>query len=330
MRTLACASLFYVPASLVFLAAFAACGDRTGLLVPIDETFEDSGPSGDDGGKTPLHDAGPRDALPPIDVTVPHDAFNNCPDASETFVYVVSEEFELLSFYPPTATFTPIGTLDCPVLNTDATPFSMAVDKGGTAFVLYSDGELFRVSTVNAACQPTSFVPGQNGVSATFGMGFSQDTNDPGETLYVASEGTGATLGSIDTNNFNLRVIGPFQPSIPGAELSGTAAGDLFAFFGANGTTPCNNSNGSTCPDSAIGQIDKTTGTVTGGTFLEGLAQGGAWAFAFWGGDFYTFTAPAGATIVTRFSPSDGSAVTVAQRQDRIVGAGVSTCAPAQ
>ena len=71
------------------------------------------------------------DALPPIDVTVPVDAFNDCPDAGATLIYVVSEQNELLSFYPPTATFTPIGTLACPDADPTATPFSMAVDRTG-------------------------------------------------------------------------------------------------------------------------------------------------------------------------------------------------------
>ena len=75
-------------------------------------------------------------------------------------------------------------------------------------------------------------------------------------------------------------------------------------------------------------KLDKATGQVTGESVLKGNPQGTAWAFAFWGGDFYTFTAPNDATVVNRFSPADGSFVTVARRTDFIVGAGVSTCAP--
>jgi len=61
-----------------------------------------------------------------------------------------------------------------------------------------------------------------------------------------------------------------------------------------------------------------------------GPSGGGSWAFAFWGGDFYTFTAQdlnAG-SVVTRFRPSDGSIVQVGHTAESIVGAGVSTCAP--
>jgi hypothetical protein len=60
-----------------------------------------------------------------------------------------------------------------------------------------------------------------------------------------------------------------------------------------------------------------------------GIDIAGGWAFAFWGGDFYTFTAPSGNTLVQRYRPSDGSVVTVSSLAGRqVVGAGVSTCAP--
>jgi hypothetical protein len=59
--------------------------------------------------------------------------------------------------------------------------------------------------------------------------------------------------------------------------------------------------------------------------------MGSGWAFAFWGGDFWVFTAPAGDSRITRFRPSDGSVTTVVDSLGAIiVGAGVSTCAPAK
>lgn len=316
------------------MALVAACGNRTGLLVPEGEPppgDDDSGSVADSGPE--LRDAGRiEDALPPLDVSVPHDAFNNCPDAGATLIYVVSEENELLSFYPPTAEFTPIGTLNCPARG--GHPFSMAVDHTGIAYVLYSDGEVFRVSTATAACQATAFVSGQSGFSTIFGMGYSQNNTGTAETLYVVSgddNATQPTLATINTQNFNLRIAGLLQPAIRSAELTGTGAGDLFAFYATNGTAPCDNST-PVCPDSAIGQIDKTTARVTNQSVLRGHPQGSAWAFGFWGGDFYAFTAPSSApgTVVLRFNPSTGAVDTVAQRSDLIVGAGVSTCAPAQ
>ena len=56
-----------------------------------------------------------------------------------------------------------------------------------------------------------------------------------------------------------------------------------------------------------------------------------AWAFAFWGGDFYFFTSVGGApSTVGRFHPADGSfdPVYATLPSGAITGAGVSTCAP--
>ena len=253
---------------------------------------------------------------------------------------VTQGQNELLSFYPPTAQFTSIGPLRCPTPNSTFQPFSMAVDRTGIAYVLYWDGiesdagELFRVSTATASCRATGFKTSQSGFNK-FGMGYAHDATGTGETLFVASGGRGvpSALGTIDTQSFALHVVGTLLPNIGAPELSGTGAGDLFAFFATLGTTPCDNTGpGSGCNDSAIGQIDKTTGRVTGASFLTGHPQGDAWAFAFYGGAFYTFTDPdtSESTVVNRFDPSDGSVVTVARRSDVIVGAGVSTCAPAQ
>ena len=324
--------------ALLSAAVLVACGSRTGLLVPGEEPGPDGAPrsGADDAGETALDSgtdaAAVRDALPPIDVTAPVDAFNDCPDAGATLVYVVTQQEQLLSFYPPTVQFRAIGTLSCPT-RSQGTPFSMAVDRTGIAYVLYNDGELFRVSTANARCQATSFRSGQSGFASTFGMGFSHDNAGTGETLFVASGGSAPTpsLATIDPRTFALRVVGTLQPPIGNAELSGTGAGDLFAFFATRGATPCDNMSANVnCTDSAIGQLDKTTGKVVAQSVLQGNAQGMAWAFAFWGGDFYTFTAPGGGTNVNRFNPADGSLVTVATRPDFVVGAGVSTCAPAQ
>ena len=313
------------------LAVFVfACGDRTGLLVPdmgggssgsANSGTPSSGTGGDDGGPSVEPDAEVvADALPPIDVTVPQDVFNDCPNAGATFVYVVTKQFNLLSFYPPTAQFRTIGTLKCP--SQASQPFSMAIDRAGTAYILYEDGELFRASTATAACKATGFAPGQMGFSTTFGMGYSRDSQGTGETLYVAGAMDPSELATIDTSSFTLNVVGPFMPSIQNAELTGTGGGDLFAFFAPSTTNS----------DASIGQIDKASGKVIAQSTLAGLRQGDGWAFAFWGGDFYTFTDPArnNTTVVTRFRPNDGSLVTVAKLADTVVGAGVSTCAPAQ
>lgn len=335
----------YASLGLGCLAALLACGSRTGLLVPEDI---EQGPDGDDSTEpdasrpdASIRDAGHiEDALPPIDVSAPREGGNpSCAEAGATLIYVVSDSYQLLSFNPLTGAFITIGDITCPVTNNSdrpPTPFSMAVDHTGIAYVLYSDGELFRVSTATAACRSTGFVPGQLGFAFQFGMGYSQNSQGTAESLYIAStsmDGAGLSrLGTIQTTSFSLSVVGDLEPQVFNAELTGTGAGDLFAFYATEGAAPCNVfASADGCPDSAIGQIDKATGRVTNQTVFRGVSQGEAWAFAFWGGDFYLFTAPTmnSGTIVYRFRPSDNTLTKVAMRSDQIVGAGVSTCAPA-
>jgi hypothetical protein len=322
-------------------SAFVACGARTGFIVPPpDAAPADAEPDVRDASEEPdatidvaaepdvfeepdaTVDAGEEDALPPIDV-IQIDAPNPCPDAGSTLIYVITESNLLQSFYPPTATFTTIGTIAC-LDPGGMMPFSMAVDRKGIAYVLFGDGNLFRVSTADASCAATAFVSGTNGFPTLFGMGFAADNNDAGtETLYVAGDpgmignGDDAILASIDTTTFALTTIGSFTPTISAPELTGTGAGQLFGFFSTDNMA-----------SSAIAQIDKSNARVTGVSPLPNVVQGSGWAFGFWGGDFYTFTAPNGTTVVTRFSPGDGSIVQVASTDQLIVGAGVSTCAP--
>jgi hypothetical protein len=304
-----------------------ACGSKTGLLVPIEQ---DSGVPVEAGPDTAIVDSSlppeedsavvEEDALPPIDVQPPppHD----CLDAGATLIYVITQSNTLYSFYPPTATFsTVIGNIACP---STSTPFSMAVSRNGVAYIVFYDGTLFEVDTQSATlpCMPTPLVMGQGGFAPRFGMGFSRDPVGTGETLYVASGSNGGTggppqLARIDTTTFQLTFIGNLTPSIDDTELTGTGAGDLFGFYAT------------TTGSSAIAQIDKGNAMVTGYAPLPGVAQGSGWAFAYWGGDFYTFTAPGpSGTVVTRYRPSDQSIVQVATIGDVVVGAGVSTCAP--
>jgi hypothetical protein len=256
----------------------------------------------------------PGDAPPPIAVP-PGPSSNDCPDASAALIYVVTKNGILLTFDPSAATFTSMGTVGC---GSSGNFNSMAVDQAGLAYVGFHDGTIVRVNTKTAACQPIAFVAGSDGFAATFGMGFAADATGAGETLYLAENfAPSSRLAWLDTTTFALHLIGLFNPAIPSPELTGTGSGDLFAFSAAGA-------------DSMISQIDKNTARIVAHTLLRGVAQGSAWAFAFWGGDFYTFTAPAANSIVTRFRPIDGSIVEVARYPTPIVGAGVSTCAPQQ
>lgn len=306
-----------------FLALFAAaCGSRTGLFVDEEDIATVPGDGGlrdgaiADGGRDRT---GPEeDALPPIDARPPEDVDRtDCPDADATLVYVISSDYRLYSFYPPAGTFKLIGNIACPAAP-GSTPFSMAVDRKGTAFILFDDERLYRVSTLNAACVATPYVPGQSNFGL-FGMGFATNAIGPTEALYVSGDprnNRSNDLARIDFPLFDLSVVG--DPGIYRAELTGTGNGRLFAFY-----TKVDDS-----PPSYIGEIDTTTAKVIAEKRLDTVDQGQGWAFAFWGGDFYMFHAPFGSPRVTRYRPADDTVVQVATPPAVIVGAGVSTCAP--
>lgn len=320
------------------LSLVAACGSRTGLFGLDPDGTNPGADAGRDG--SALRDGGVvdgqvGDALPPIDAAPRPDANRiDCPDAEATLVYLISVDYELLSFDPDTGTVKNIGNIACPAVP-DATPFSMAVDRKGVAYILFAnqtggsgsnppdDGRLFRVSTATAACIGTSFVPNQLGFRR-FGMGFATNDVGPTETLFVAGSdqsGGAEGLGRIDVSTFGLTKVGNFVPTIRNAELTGTGDGRLFGLY----TKGLNNA-----PPTYIGEINTNTGAVIAETRFNDVELGSGWAFAFWGGDFYMFTAPGTTTDVTRWRPSNNTTQVVANLNTRIVGAGVSTCAPAQ
>lgn len=307
----------------------AACGSRTGLFLDEDAFGPnpiDGGPP-IDGGRADARrdgslDADIEDALPPLDVTPPQDVNRiDCAEAGTTFIYVISNDYQLYSFDPATNNVKFIGNIKCPADPGD-TPFSMAVDRKGVAYILFTDERLYRVSTLNAACVATSYVPRQSNFGV-FGMGFAtnDDPTGPTELLYVQGDrrNTSASgLARIDVTNFKLTPIG--DPNVEHAELTGTGGGALYGFY----------KRSTTSPPSYIGEIDTSDGQVKSEKKLDTIDQGQGWAFAFWGGDFYMFHSPNGSSRVTRYRPANDTLVQVTTLPSVIVGAGVSTCAPQQ
>ncbi len=329
--------MLFVSAACLLASAGVVCGSRTGLLVPVNE---DAGgvDATTDAVEEPGFDAADdvADAVSEPDVFdafVPPDGPDICPDAGSTLVYLITSQNVLVAFYPPTNSFTSIGTINCPINDPTDSPFSMAVDRQGTAYVVFApSGNLFRVSTKTAACAATSYVPGRNGFPTSFGMAFSADSADggseAGETLYLAADPGGVTamnpsvLGTLDVQTFRTRAIATIRPTILASELTGTGGGGLYGFYPQFGTSGV----------AEIGRIDKATASVVQSTLLPAINIQAGWAFAFYGGVFYTFTGPDGVnTTVQRYDPATGTVLTVAMLPNLIVtGAGVSTCAPQQ
>jgi hypothetical protein len=247
---------------------------------------------------------------------------DGCSDAAK-LVYVVDSNNTFSKFDPATKTFSDIGQLACPT--SGGQPFSMGVDRNATAWVLYDTGELFKVDTSNLNCTKTTWASQQGLLQ--FGMGFS--TNMAGgseDTLFVAGgtdQLTSSTkLAKLDTSAFTATPVG----TISGwPELTGTGNAELWGWFPSDAL-------GTTTP--RVEQIDKTTGAaVSGKTYNLSSLMGAprAWAFAFWGGDFWIFLKrqTEQSTIVYQIDSANGTMKGMTAPTGReIVGAGVSTCAP--
>jgi hypothetical protein len=259
---------------------------------------------------------------------------NGCSDAAK-LVYVIDEDGTLYSFTPnqsdvKKSLFTAIGQLNCPTgggFGIQYSPFSMSVDRNAVAWVEYTEqsdaapNQLFQVSTSNAACTATHFAGGQTGFEH-FGMGFVSNSalsND--ETLFIAgtpSVGMGnSSLGTLDLSTFAIANVA--NDKVQGdPELTGTGLAELWGFY----------------PDAQkprIAKLDKQSGaesnTIMLGPMVAGVGR--AWAFAFWGGDFWVFLQKKDDATTTVYHATPAGLKDSWPTPDKhIVGAGVSTCAP--
>ena len=307
------------PARAALAAALAcsvlACGSKNRTA----EVPEDAG--GDDAGVdapvTGGNDAGEAGLLGDGGTT------SNC-DPAAALIYVATEERDLYSFDPTTNTFTLLWAIDCA---NGAYVNSMAIDRSANAWINYGDGSLWEVSTKTGVCMSTGFVPNQGGIGL-FGMGFAAKVaGGNAETLFI-DDLNGGGLGFIDLTTMTLERFGPFTGDLAGrsAELAGTGDARLFGFFAGS---PLGDAG-----SASVTQIDPDSEGPLTQYPLPTVDTGSDWAFSFYGGDFYLYTADKydendPDTVVTRFRPSDGS-VTVVDPQlgFRIVGAGSSTCVP--
>ena len=262
---------------------------------------------GDDGARGDGADAD-ADSDADSDTDSDSDADDDCSEAAKV-IYVVDSDNSFYRFDPPTKVFELVGTVDCGNMSS---PFSMAVTRDAAAYVLFQDGAIFEVSTADASCTATPYLTGQSGFSV-FGMGFATDGEDtPEETLYVANS---ASLATID-DDWALTVVG----SISGdPELTGNGLGELWGFF-PTATTP------------HVSRIDKGDAALVTTYPMSDLSNSAsAWAFAYWGAAFYVFYESAldTSTNVYRVDAESGAVETyISATGKRIVGAGVSTCAP--
>lgn len=235
-------------------------------------------------------------------------------------VYIVDGDRTLLSFDPrklPGDPFHVIGELSC---DPSSNPNSMAVDRSGIAWLGYASGVLYQASILDAHCFAKSARP-TGALTDRYGMGFVTDgPKATTEKLYVAEYG-GTEIATIDTSTFPTRWVKqgrlPIKRDFP-PELSGTSEGRLYGYF------PGSNDRG------FVQEIDRK-GNLVGHRWDLPAKRGaiGGWAFAFWGDVFYVFLAMDDINEVHAIHRKTGKyELAVKNHAHRIVGAGVSTCAP--
>lgn len=276
-----------------------------------------------DGSLDDWADGGAKQVDSGSNVVIPDDG-EVC-DTGSGWLYLVDSAFRLVRYEPDSNRLTEIGTLNCPGADL-ATPFSMAVDRNSNAYVLYQNEHIYKVSTTDASCAETHYVPGQQGMHL-FGMAFV--TNEVGgsdETLYVLGGDAGFELSGrshfakIDTTSWTVSLIADVSDK---ADLAGNANAELWGFFVGDTNLEVrqfDSTDGHTLRTFDVSEIDPFT-SVTG------------WAFGYWGGRLYLFYAGLfdNSTNIYRLTPSTGQLELV--KSDigyLVVGAGVSTCAPTE
>jgi hypothetical protein len=246
---------------------------------------------------------------PQVEVPLAANIDTDCVEASR-WIYTVDQNTTLSRFDPSSVTFTDIAKINCPSSNH---PFSMAVDQKASAWVLYDDGNLFKVDTTTAKCEATSF---QDSTFKEFGMGFMFDPKTNKDTLYIAGGldmFSGCTLATIDLSSMKVSKLGQIKEGWP--ELTGTGDGSLWGFYPAQGSY-----------QAALVRLDPKNGDTLDTYHYANVTEYGSWAMKFWGGQFWIFVSNS-IYAVDRDQPKIAKSIKTNTGRN-IVGAGVSTCAP--
>jgi len=250
-----------------------------------------------------------------------------CTEASQ-WIYTVDADGTFSRFDPATLTFTDIAVLNCPGSDFSS-PFSMAVDQNAVAWVVYEDGNLYKVDTGTGQCEATSFQVDPNSPFAGgFGMGFVFDPSTNIDTLYIAGgDGARDEPSELATVSFPSLAVTPIGLITAGnAELTGTGDGSLWAFI-PNSLSfiidPLTHDN-----ETVLVRLDPSSGKTLEIHSYPQLSSTGFDYFAvkFWGGSFWIFFDGA-LYEVSRDTP-DTLRTAMPNTGHDVVGAGVSTCAP--
>jgi hypothetical protein len=224
---------------------------------------------------------------------------DNCP-ASATLVYVTGEGDKLYSFYPPTQTFTLIGTLSCLT-----SPTHMTVDRQGNAWVV-ANSTLYKASTADASC---AAVPTWTGSLDyfDFALSFIGVSNTVDNTLFLLNDS--GKLSTFDIASGSLKSVG--NSSVTNALGDMTSNGDGTLYFLQDVSSP------------KLYELDPTSAKTMTSAAISATG-GGSQALAFWGGRFYAFENSA----IFEYDPTAKTTKNIGTAPLNVTGAGQSTCVP--
>ncbi|NLN61776.1 MAG: hypothetical protein GX146_02710 [Myxococcales bacterium] len=275
---------------------------------------------------------------------------NNLPGVDDLcldpYIYIVEESTNAIWSFDPErgiteglAALEKIGVPKCP---TDDSPNSMTIDRERNAWINYGAiGKIYKVSLDTLECTETPYVSGGNvGFTPNISLSFSRDPSGQEDTLFISDHTgddayppvPGKGVAALDHTSLAGTLLGDFSGELQGdrCELTGTGDGKLYGFFAKN--------------PAVLAEINKTDGTTPSPIALQDGSEKvnaivGGYAFAFWGGNFWFFTAPSDnphndnhMSTLTRYNPAapEGQrlSIIIPDVGFVVVGAGVSTCAP--
>lgn len=278
--------------------------------VPTEDTAEPADDTAVEDDEDPIEDTAPGEDTAVDEDPAPAD---DC-DHTSDLVYAISrDDNHLYTFDPRTTRFSDLGEIDCGV---SYTPASMAVSRDGTAWIRYSDDAVYEVDLTTLDCHASGY-GGRRGGFGSFGMGYATDSAGSWrDKLYVAND---ATLAVLDPTTWTLSPVGAMASQ---SELTGNADGELWAMLPLEKVA-------------RLAQLDKSTGAELTTLPLPAFPDPSTidtFAFATWNGNFYLFVRKSGmgeTTAVYEVTRAGAMTRVVEDSGLIVVGAGVSTCAPA-
>jgi len=316
-----------VSVSIFVLLGAAACSDSNPLAAgdgysagpPYDSGVGDydSGISGGDDSASPLvpPDGGLAEAsfpgLPPIGTMPPGRPAAMCAGGAAPSAYLMAVNGTIFEFDPGSLAMRSLGTVAC---SSSATPLTLTVTTGGTAYVLYSDGNLYAVDLGTLACSSTAFQSGQLGLSSRIVIAIG--AGNTADRLFAYGQSTTPVLGLSDLTSFHLFDVGAAaaSPSAFTLDLASDAYGRLFTL----GT------------DGVLYEIDSTTGALlgadhTGFDGVNGWTNGvDGTALMAYGQQLYFFSGDAGG--VSRYDVATKTLYPMGAVNQLVVGASSTPC----